>query len=113
MALKKVKRAGSSIPRVLLVNVRAPEDEDGGVILGLRRVERGYYMSDLVLSRGTTSTMSLHVEAIQLTARYGCALNEMYQERIDRWVAANEGMDFERLEISGREYFINIEPYAR
>jgi hypothetical protein len=103
------KQSASS---VLLVSLKAQEDVEGGITLGLKKVERGYYMSDLVLSRGSQS-MSLHVEAIQLNARYGCAVNDTYQERIDRWVTANEGLDFERIEISGREYFINIEAYAR
>lgn len=74
----------------------------------LERQEKGYYLGSV-----TINTASFHVEAIRLD-KSGEALNPDYQNRIDRWVDTNEGMDFERVVYSNdSEFFINIEAYAR
>ena len=80
----------------------------------LDRAERGYYLGDISIA--ADNTVFFHVEAIQLN-KSGNALNPDYQNRIDRWVEANEDLDFHRIIIktarTETEYFLNMEVYAR
>lgn len=79
----------------------------------LDRNEPGYYLGVLHVLTGPhhESLTFFHVEAIELNE--GEAINPLYQNRIDRWVETNEGLDFQRVVIGRREYFLNIEVYAR
>lgn len=77
------------------------------VTLERPRKEKGYYIGEINVN-GTF----FHVEAISVYTD-GNAINNLYQNRIDRWLETNESMDYARVLIDGGEYFVNIEAYAR
>lgn len=76
-------------------------------VVELRWCDPHYYLGDIGVNGS-----SFHVEAIAVNEN-GDAKNNTYQCRIDKWAEANENGDYERVEIDGREYFVNIEAFCR
>ena len=75
-------------------------------VISLERCARGYYLGELEVG-GTP----FHVEAIQVNTE-GDALNDNYQNRINRYSESNDGMDYQKVIVGKKRYFVNIEAYA-
>jgi hypothetical protein len=83
------------------------DDPDRNVRVTLTQIHKGYYQGDLYIL-GT----SYHVEAIQIDVLLH-AVNDNYQNRIDRYIESNEGFVPETVKIGRRVFFVNIEAYAQ
>lgn len=84
------------------------DDPDRNVRVTCTQQDKGYYLGDLYIL-GT----NFHVEAIQLDkVRYVTAWNELYQNRLDRYIESNENLHPEIVTLGRRTFFINIEAYA-
>jgi hypothetical protein len=85
-----------------------------GQTVELEQVERGYFTGSIEL--GTTKNqISMHVEAIESSIVDGrtTATNDIYQIPIDNWIIRNDGCAPHLLKIGKKQYFINVEVFAR
>lgn len=96
---------------VLLVNI-------AGTVIDLDWCASGYFNGSISIGHGTVghyNSVWLHVEAIEASIKKGStrAANSDYQSVIDNWLIRNDGCAPHLLKAGKKQYFVNVEVFAK